>query len=88
VSDYRLVIAQPADMLSVPCAAVAKDPDPQVLAFGGGVGPRGPQGDTGPMGTVVSDTEPTVAPGESVFWVQSGLGPEGNQYGLFVVTGD
>lgn len=44
----------------------------------------GVQGETGPSGLTLSETEPTVATGEHVLWLK----PVGDQYDLLIVTGD
>ncbi|MFZ0267736.1 hypothetical protein [Caulobacter sp.] len=53
-----------------------------------GAGTQDPAGPAWPPGLIVAPTEPELPTGEQALWLQSGLGPDGDQYGLFLVTGD
>lgn len=42
----------------------------------------------GPPGVTISATEPPLETGDQALWLKFGLGPDGDQFGLFLVTGD
>lgn len=49
----------------------------------------GPQGQPGPPGVTVGPTfTPTLATGQQALWIKTGLGDDGDQIDLILVTGD
>lgn len=50
-----------------------------------GGGTRGP---SGPPGVIIGPDEPDLQTGHQALWIQSGLGPDGDQFDIRIATGE